>query len=58
MALATYFFFLVAAFFFAGAFFFAVAIIDSPPILFLSTTIAHLLPGKSHMSKIFLRHVT
>jgi hypothetical protein len=40
---ATYFFFV--AFFFAGAFFF-VAIFNSPPILTLFTTIAHLLPGK------------
>jgi hypothetical protein len=39
-----YFFFLVA-FFFAGAFFF-IAIFNSPPILALFTTIAHLLPGK------------
>jgi hypothetical protein len=39
-----YFFFFVA-FFFAGAFFF-IAIFNSPPILALFTTIAHLLPGK------------
>jgi len=37
-----YFFFFVA-FFFAGAFF--VAIFNSPPILTLFTTIAHLLYG-------------
>jgi len=38
------YFFFVAFFFFAGAFF--VAIFNSPPILTLFTTIAHLLPGK------------
>jgi hypothetical protein len=50
-----YFFFFVA-FFFAGAFFFA-AIFNSPPILSLFTTIAHLLRVSSSL-KIFLRHVT
>jgi len=50
-----YFFFFVA-FFFAGAFFF-VAIFNSPPILTLFTTIAHLLRVSS-LFKIFLRHVT
>ena len=53
--LATYFFFFVA-FFFAGAFFFA-AIINSPPILNLFTTIAHLLRA-SFLLKTFLSHVT
>ena len=38
------YFFFVAFFFFAGAFF--VAIFNSPPILTLFTTIAHLLLGK------------
>jgi hypothetical protein len=52
MTWAAYFFFF-AAFFFAGAFFFAVAIMDSPPILYLSTTIAHLLPGKLSVKNIF-----
>jgi hypothetical protein len=51
--LTTYFFFFVA-FFFAGAFFFA-AIIDSPPILNLFTTIAHLL--RASLLETFLNHV-
>ena len=51
--LATYFFFFVA-FFFAGAFFFA-AIMDSPPILNLFTTIAHLFRASS--LETFLNHV-
>jgi hypothetical protein len=51
--LATYFFFFVA-FFFAGAFFFA-AIINSPPILNLFTTIAHLL--RASFLESFLNHV-
>jgi hypothetical protein len=51
--LAIYFFFLVA-FFFAGAFFFA-AIINSPPILDLFTTIAHLL--RASLLETFLNHV-
>ena len=51
--LTTYFFFFVA-FFFAGAFFFA-AIINSPPILNLFTTIAHLL--RASLLETFLNHV-
>jgi len=50
--LATYFFFFVA-FFFAAAFF--AAIINSPPILDLFTTIAHLLRVSS--LETFLNHV-
>jgi hypothetical protein len=50
--LATYFFFFVA-FFFAGAFF--VATINSPPILNLFTTIAHLL--RASLLESFLNHV-
>jgi len=46
-----YFFFFVA-FFFAGAFFF-VAIFNSPPILTLFTTIAHLLRVSSLFKNIF-----
>jgi hypothetical protein len=51
--LATYFFFFVA-FFFAGDFFFA-AIINSPPILNLFTTIAHLL--RASLLESVLNHV-
>ena len=50
--LATYFFFFVA-FFFAAAFF--AAIINSPPILNLFTTIAHLL--RASFIETFLNHV-
>ena len=50
--LATYFFFFVA-FFFAAAFF--AAIINSPPILDLFTTIAHLL--RASLLETFLNHV-
>jgi hypothetical protein len=50
--LATYFFFFVA-FFFAAPFF--AAITDSPPILNLFTTIAHLL--RASLLETFLNHV-
>jgi hypothetical protein len=43
----------VAAFFFAGAFFFAVGIFNSPPILVLFTTIAHLLRASFPVKNIF-----